>query len=148
MEKIIEIPPRITPDGDNGYFEELTKAVFRAGFSWRVVRNKWGNLRESFHGFDIETVAEYGMEDFERLSNDTGIVRNRRKILATVDNAHRMSELAAEYGSYHAYLRSLDRLDYYQRVKALTGQFRGLGRTSAFVFLACVNEETPSWAER
>ena len=148
MEKIIEIPPRITPEGDNGYFEELTKAIFRAGFSWRVVRNKWGNFRESFDAFDIETVADYGGEELEKLFNGTSIIRNRRKILAAVDNAHRMSELVAEHGSFHAYLRSLDSLDYYRRVKVLTDQFSGLGPTGAFVFLACVNEETPSWAER
>ena len=59
-----------------------------------------------------------------------------------------MSVLAEEHGSFYRYLRSLDALDYYQRVKVLTSHFAGLGRTGAFVFLHCVNEETPSWDKR
>jgi hypothetical protein len=59
-----------------------------------------------------------------------------------------MISLIDEHGSFHGYLRSLDGLDYYERVKELTGQFAGLGRTGAFVFLHCVNEETPNWHDR
>ena len=57
-------------------------------------------------------------------------------------------ELIAEHGSLYGYLRSMDELDYRGRVKALTREFRGLGNTGAFVFLHCVNEETPTWEER
>lgn len=148
MERLVEIPPRVTPVGDNGYFEEVTKAIFRSGFSWRVVRQKWDNFRRSFDGFDVERVAVYGTEDIERLFADSGIIRNRRKILATIDNARTMLDLIAEHGSFHGYLRSLDGLDYRDRVKALTSQFSGLGRTGAFVFLHCVNEDTPGWHDR
>ena len=148
MERITEVPPRITPAGDDGYLEELTKAIFRSGFSWRVVRQKWDSFRESFDGFDPETVAGYDGDDVTRLFNDSGIVRNRRKILATMENAQTMLMLSAEHGSFHDYLRTLDGLDYHERVKVLTGHFSGLGRTGAFVFLHCVNEETPTWAER
>ena len=148
MQRIIEVPPKVTPENDNGYLEELTKAIFRAGFSWRVVGNKWDNFRCSFDGFDVLRVATYGVEEVTRLFDDAGIIRNRRKILATVDNAQAMLDLAEEHGSFYNYLRSLDRLDYYQRVKVLTGQFRGLGRTGAFVFLHCVNEPTPNWHDR
>ena len=143
-----EIPPRVPPEGDSGYLEELTKAIFRAGFSWRVVRQKWDSFRESFDGFDPQTVAGYGAEKINQLFDDSAIIRNRRKILATIGNAETMLVLAREHGSFHKYLRSLDGLDYYERVKALTGEFAGLGRTGAFVFLHCVDEETPSWDER
>ena len=148
MQRMVEIPPRVTPAGDSGYFEDLTKAIFRSGFSWRVVREKWDNFRDSFDGFDLVRVAGYGAEDIDRLFSDAGIVRNRRKIVATIDNARTMIELVAEQGSFHGYLRSLDNLDYLERVQVLTGHFAGLGRTGAFVFLHCVNEETPSWDER
>ena len=47
----IEIPPRLRPDGDNGYLEELTKAIFRSGFSWRVGREKWDSPRWSMMPF-------------------------------------------------------------------------------------------------
>ena len=148
MQRMIEIPPQVTPEDDSGYLEELTKAIFRAGFSWQVVRNKWDNFRLAFDGFQVGKVAGYGVAEISELFQDASIVRNRRKILATVSNAQRISELSAAYGGFNAYLRSLDHLDYYERVKEITGQFRSLGRTGAFVFLHCVNEPTPSWHDR
>lgn len=148
MRRNLERPPKITPKDDDGYFEELTKAVFRAGFSWPVVREKWGGFVMGFDQFRLKRVASYGLDDLERLFEDRSIVRNRRKIVATVENARTMLELIDEHGSFQAYLRSLDHLDYYTRVKVLTRPFDGLGRTSAFVFLHCVNEETPAWQDR
>ena len=93
-------------------------------------------------------VTGYGGEDIARLLGDAGIVRNQRKILATVDNARAILGLVAEHGSVHGYLRSLDHLEYDQRVKVLTKQFAYLGRTGAFVFLHGVNEETLDWHDR
>ena len=148
MRRALERPPKITPEGDDGYFEELTKAVFRAGFSWPVIREKRGGFVKSFDHFHLERVAAYGPDDLERLFEDRSIVRNRRKIVSTVDNARTMLDLIERHGSFHAYLRALDHLDYYSRVKVLTRPFAGLGRTSAFVFLHCVNEETPAWQDR
>ena len=52
------IPSKTTSKDDNGYFEELTKAIFRAGFSWGVVRAKWGGFWTAFHGFDLARVAD------------------------------------------------------------------------------------------
>jgi len=144
----IEIPPRVRPVGDSGYLEELTKAIFRSGFSWRVVREKWDAFRRAFDGFNLDRVAAYDGADLVRLFNDSGIVRNRRKIMGTVENARRMGELARRHASFYHYLRSLDSLDYHRRVRALTSQFYGLGRTGAFVFLHCVDEETPNWHDR
>ena len=105
-----EIPPRQTPSSDSEYLEQMTKTIFQAGFSWRVICNKWDNFLKAFDGFDIDTMASYGLEDLERLVTDAGIVRDRKKIL--------------------------------------TKQFRNLGRTSAFVFLYCVNENVPDWQDR
>lgn len=148
MQRMREVPEKITPADDDGYFEELTKAIFRAGFSWPVIRQKWNNFRLGFDDFNVVKIATYGGEEITRLFNDASIVRNRRKIVNTVDNAQTFLELAQAYGSFREYLRSLDHLGYHDRVKELTAQFRGLGRTSAFVFLHCVNEPTPTWQER
>lgn len=143
-----EIPPRKKPADDNGYFEELTKAVFRAGFSWRVIHDKWPNFRRAFEEFDIVTVAGYGEPDVERLASDKGIVRNRRKIEATIRNARVMWDLIQEHGSFHAYLRSLDDMDYGGRRKELGDQFKNLGPTGVFIFLWCVDEQVPTWDDR
>jgi DNA-3-methyladenine glycosylase I len=143
-----EIPPRKKPTGNNGYFEELAKAIFQAGFSWRVIRAKWPNFQKAFDGFDIAMVAGYGLPDVERLASDAGIVRNRRKIEATIHNARVMWDLIQEYGSFHAYLRSLDKVEYADRRKALSAQFKNLGPTGVFTFLWCVDEDVPAWEDR
>jgi DNA-3-methyladenine glycosylase I len=143
-----EIPPRQKPENDNGYFEELTRSIFQAGFSWRVIRDKWPNFRKAFEGFDVATVAGYGEPDAERLAADPGIVRNRRKIEATIHNARAMWDLIQKHGSFHAYLRSLDPLDYPGRRKELSERFRNLGPTGVYTFLWSVEEEVPAWEDR
>ena len=75
-------------------------------------------------------------------------MRNRRKIEATVHNARTMLELSRRHGSFHAYLRSLDGLSYAGRRTELSRRFKGLGATSVFVFLWCVDEAVPAWEER
>jgi 3-methyladenine DNA glycosylase Tag len=144
----MEIPPRKRPENDAGYFEQMTKAIFRSGFSWRVIRDKWPNFRRAFEGFDVDRVASYDEWDLERLLADAGIVRNGRKIEATIQNARILRDLIAQHGSVFAYLRTLDELDYPARRKALTKQFRHLGPTGVFVFLFTVAEDVPSWEDR
>jgi len=143
-----EIPPRVTPADDNGYFEQMTKTIFQAGFSWQVVNDKWPNFQRAFDGFDVDRVAAYGPEDVDRLLSDAGIVRNGRKIEATIANALEFQTIRREFGSFANYLRSLDGLPYRERQKALSKRFKNLGRTSVFVFLWCVNEEVPAWEDR
>jgi DNA-3-methyladenine glycosylase I len=145
---MFEIPPRKKPEADQGYLEELTRAVFQVGFSWRVIRDKWPSFSAAFDGFELAAVAAYAEPDVERLLADKGIVRNRRKIEATVHNARSMWELVQRHGSFYAYLRSLDGLDYPQRRAELCRRFHGVGPTAAFVFLWCVGEEVPDWEQR
>lgn len=143
-----EIPPRKKPAGDDGYLEEMTRAIFQAGFSWRVIRDKWPGFQKAFDGFEIAAVAGYAEPDIERLASDKDIVRNRRKIESTIHNARVIWTLIQEHGSFHAYLRSLDDLDYAGRRKELGRRFKNLGPTSVFVFLWCVDEEVPAWEDR
>lgn len=142
------IPPRKKPDADSGYLEIMAQAVFQAGFSWKVVRNKWPNFQLAFEGFDIDRVAAYDFSDIERLLADEGIVRNGQKIEAVIENARIMRDLVAEHGSFHNYLRTLDSLPYEKRSRALSKRFRWLGRTGAYVFLWCVDEDVPAWEDR
>ena len=126
----------------------MTKAVFQAGFSWQVVNDKWPNFQKAFDGFDVDRVAAYGPEDVDRLLSDPGIVRNGRKIEATIANAIQFQTIRREFGSFGLYLRSLDDARYRERQKALSKRFKNLGPTSVFVFLWCVNEEVPDWEDR
>ncbi len=143
-----EIPPREKPADDNGYLEEITRAIFQAGFSWRVIRDKWAGFQKAFDGFDIATVAGYGEPDVERLASDQSIVRNRRKIDATISNARTIWDLCQEYGSFYNYLRGLDDLDYAGRRKELGQRFKNLGPTSVYTFLWSVDEPVPDWEDR
>jgi 3-methyladenine DNA glycosylase Tag len=143
-----EIPSRQKPGDDNGYLEQMTKAIFQAGFSWRVVNDKWPEFQQAFDGFDVNTVAAYDDRDIDRLLSDEGIVRNGRKITATIENANEYQRLVAEYGSFHAYLRSMDDWSYAQRRTELSKRFKGLGPTGVFTFLWSVGEEVPDWEER
>jgi 3-methyladenine DNA glycosylase Tag len=144
----IEIPPRERPVDDAGYLEQMTKAIFRSGFSWQVIRDKWPHFQEAFDQFDVQRVAAYDDRDLERLLSDPGIVRNGRKIEATLYNARVIRELVAEHGSFHHYLRSLDNLDYPAKRRALANRFSHLGPTGVFVFLYSVDEPVPAWEER
>jgi DNA-3-methyladenine glycosylase I len=89
---------------DRRLFEKLSLEGFQAGLSWLTILRKREHFREVFAGFDPAAVAQFGPEEVERLLADPGIVRNRAKIEATINNARRYDELAAEFGSLAAYV--------------------------------------------
>jgi DNA-3-methyladenine glycosylase I len=85
--------------GENELFERLTLEAFQSGLSWLTILRKRENFRRAFDGFEIERVAAYGQAEIERLLGDAGIVRNRRKIEAAINNAKAARELHAGGGS-------------------------------------------------
>jgi DNA-3-methyladenine glycosylase I len=76
-------------------FEKLVLEGFQSGLSWLTILKKRDNFRRAFHGFDAERIARYGARDIARLMADAGIVRNRLKIEATIDNARALLKLEA-----------------------------------------------------
>jgi DNA-3-methyladenine glycosylase I len=91
-------------DDDRRLFEKLCLEGFQSGLSWLTILRKRDNFRAAFADFDAETVAGYSDGDLARLMQDAGIVRNRAKIEATINNARRSLDLAAEFGSLAAYV--------------------------------------------
>ncbi len=91
---------------DRKLYELLILESFQAGLSWECILNKRDAFREAFDNFDVDKVCAYGEEKITDLMNHTGIVRNRRKIEATVGNSRIFKEIQAEYGSFDTYLRS------------------------------------------
>ena len=89
---------------DKILFEMLILESFQAGLSWECVLNKKEAFRRAFDGFDLETVCAYDAHKMETLRQDEGIIRNRLKIKAAVNNARIFREIAAEYGSFANYL--------------------------------------------
>jgi DNA-3-methyladenine glycosylase I len=85
-------------------FERLILEINQAGLSWATILRKRPAFRAAFAGFDVDKVAAFGAADFERLMNDPGIIRNRLKIAATIDNARRIQELRRSHGSFAAWL--------------------------------------------
>lgn len=83
---------------EQGLFERICLEAFQAGLSWRTVLEKRPAFREVFHDFDPERVAQMTQEDVERLMHDVRIIRNRRKIEATLHNAHQTLALRAAGG--------------------------------------------------
>ena len=84
--------------GEAALFERLTLEAFQSGLSWRVILDKRAGFRRAFSDFDAEVVAEFDPPRVDELLQDTGIVRNRRKIEAAVVNARAVLDLRAEDG--------------------------------------------------
>ncbi len=89
---------------DHRLFEMLILESFQAGLSWECVLNKREAFRRAFDHFDLEKVCAYDEAKAESLKQDEGIIRNRRKIMAAIDNARIFKKIAAEYGSFADYL--------------------------------------------
>src|SRR6476659_4541058 len=72
---------------DNELFCRLILEINQAGLSWTTILNKQESFRKAYHNFEIKKVAAYKEKDFKRLMNDAGIIRNRLKINAAIENA-------------------------------------------------------------
>jgi len=89
---------------DRKLFEFMVLDAFQAGLSWSTILNKRENFRNAFSGFDVEKVAAFGEEEYQRLLNDAGIIRNRQKISATITNAQAFIKVQKEFGSFSDYI--------------------------------------------
>ncbi len=85
-------------------FERLVLEINQAGLSWLTILNKQKNFRAAYDGFKVDRVAAYGARDRRRLLADAGIIRNRLKIEATIENARRIQQLRSEHGSFARWL--------------------------------------------
>jgi DNA-3-methyladenine glycosylase I len=91
---------------DRKLFEFLILEGAQAGLSWTTILNKRENYRRALDGFDPAKIARFGPRDVKRLLADPGIVRNRLKIAATINNAKMFATLREEFSSFDAYLWS------------------------------------------
>jgi len=89
---------------DRLFFEFLILEGAQAGLSWSTILKKRGNYRKAFDGFRAERIARYGPRDVQRLLGDAGIVRNRLKIAATIENAKMFLAVRNEFRTFDAYL--------------------------------------------
>lgn len=90
---------------DQYLYEMLILESFQAGLSWECVLNKRDAFRKAYEGFDIDKVVAYDEEKINELMSNQGIIRNRRKITASIQNSKIFKEIVGEYGSFYNYLR-------------------------------------------
>ena len=141
----MEEPKQITPTKLADYLEVLTKTVFESGMSWKVIENKWPGFQTAFRAFDPETVATLSPDEVDALTNDTRIVRNRRKIEATVHNAGVLLDLEREDGGFKNYLEREG--DFWATVADMRKRFKFVGNFGAYYFLYVVGQPVPEHHE-
>jgi DNA-3-methyladenine glycosylase I len=89
---------------DAALFERLILEINQAGLSWTTILKKAEHFHSAYDSFDIDTVAGYGEKDRVRLLSDAGIIRNRLKVNAAIENARRIQALRGEYKSFKGWL--------------------------------------------
>jgi hypothetical protein len=123
------------------YLAIMSRAIFQAGLSWKLIESKWDGYVRLFEGFDPVLVAAYGEADVERIMSDGAVVRTRKKIAATIDNARTLLALEAAPGGFRGYLRSF--AGYAELAKDLRARFAFLGDLSAYYFVFRSGEPVP-----
>ncbi|MBP2100224.1 DNA-3-methyladenine glycosylase I [Enterococcus rivorum] len=89
---------------DRKLFEMLILESMQAGLSWSTILKKRGTLTSAYDAFDYEKIAEYTQEKIDELLENPGIIRNKLKVYATINNAKVFMEIQKEYGSFDAYI--------------------------------------------
>lgn len=91
-------------ENDNELFERLILEINQAGLSWTTILNKQHNFKQAYSQFEVVKVAQYTQTDIDRLLNDAGIVRNKLKVNAAIENAKTILALQDEFGSFKSWL--------------------------------------------
>jgi DNA-3-methyladenine glycosylase I len=91
---------------DNELFGRLILEINQAGLSWETILKKQDNFRKAFHRFNVKKIAGYTAADRRRLMKDAGIIRNRLKIDAAIENARTILRLQKEFGSFEEWLEA------------------------------------------
>ena len=114
---------------DDELFERLMFEINQAGLNWILILKKQDNFRQAFENFNIESVAGFGEKEFQRLMNDPGIIRNRLKINAAIENAKVILRLKEETGSFRKWLdhrsEEINSLEEWTRLFKKTFKFTG-----------------------
>ncbi|HSJ44298.1 MAG TPA: DNA-3-methyladenine glycosylase I [Euzebyales bacterium] len=138
-------PRQITPTTPADHFEVLTRAVFNAGISWRVVQAHWAAIADAFADFDPGIVAGYDEHDVERLVADERLIQSRGKLAAIPDNARTFVRLASEHDGFDTWLDGVG--DYDARERALCRRFKYIGEFGAYWSQYTLGMEVPDYRD-
>lgn len=131
-------PEELVALGDDRYLSAITKCVFRAGFVWRIIENKWPQFEEAFAGFVPVYWQQVPPERLEALAKDERIVRNMQKIATVPRNAFMIAEAAEKHGSFGQFLVDWPANDQAGLLLWLKKNGSRLGGASAQYFLRMV----------
>ena len=123
---------------DNELFGRLIMEINQAGLSWETILKKEAGFRKAYHNFNIKKVASYKEADRNRLLGDAGIIRNRLKINAAIENAKTILALQKEYGSFAKWLQQQHPKSKDEWVKLFKKTFRFTGGEIVNEFLMSI----------
>ena len=141
----IQVPDKIDPQSPGDYLEIMSKVVFQSGMPYKIVESKCPGRKEAFHDFDAAKVAGMTPSEIDSLTQDTRVIRNRRKLEAMISNSQKVLELEAQHGGFQRYLRT--HADFPSLVKDMRKQFKFLGDMGCYYYLCVVGEEVPDYQE-
>ncbi len=123
---------------DDELFGRLILEINQAGLSWETILKKQENFRKAYSQFNIKKIAAYKDKDHQRLMTDSGIIRNRLKINAAIENAKTILQLQKEHGSFKAWLHSHHPKTKMEWVKIFKKTFRFTGGEIVNEFLMSI----------
>jgi len=128
---------------DDRYLSEMTACVFRSGFVWKIIENKWPGFEEAFSRFDVVTCAMLADEDIERLMQDDRVVKNGQKLKSVPKNAAFIMDVRQTHGSFGAYLADWPVTDITGLWDDLKKRGNRLGGQTGRFFLRFMGKDTP-----
>ena len=123
------------------YLSEMTKAIFKAGFVWKVIDNKWSGFEEAFWHFNVSRCAWMSHEDLESLYKDSRIVKNAKKINTVPINAAMILELEKEHESFAHMIAHWPNSDFIGLLDLLNKKGSRLGRLTSQYFLRFIGKD-------
>ncbi len=139
------VPERIPHPRLADYLGVMSHAIFQAGLSWKMIDAKWDSYLRLFDGFEPQRVAAFDDADVERIIADGGIVRTRKKILATIDNARTLLALDRDHTGFANYVTSFT--DYDALATDLQARFKFLGPLSVYYFVFRTGGRVPRFED-
>lgn len=128
---------------DDRYLSEMTACVFRSGFVWRIIENKWPAFEEVFHEFDTMACAMLGDEELEVIVQDARIVRHAKKIHAVRNNALFVREIKEEHGTFGGWIADWPVTDIVGLWAEMKKRGDRLGGQTGRYFLRFMGKDTP-----
>ncbi len=139
------IPERIAQPTLADALAVIARAVFQAGMSWKAIDVKWDAYERLFESFDPQAVAAFGEFDIDRLLADGGIVRTRKKIVATIENARTLIAIEREFGGIDRYLRAFETYDLL--ASDMRERFAFVGELSAYYAVFRLGGDVPRFED-